>query len=58
MAKKLKNPTQAQIDEALKALNFQVKQNQVEFPDAAWNVCCRFEIQYEILVDAYDAQYA
>ena len=52
--KKLSNATNLEI--ALHQLNNKIL-NGKEFSDACWTVACSWNIKYELLQDAYDAQY-
>jgi hypothetical protein len=45
------------LEEALKQLNTAVQQGR-EFPDACYKISCIFEVAYEDLADAYDAQFS
>ena len=47
--------TKGNLEEALKQLNFAIHQGR-EFADACYKISCIFEVVYEDLADAYDAQ--
>lgn len=48
----------ADIEQALARLLSRMQSDDAEFPDVAWSVASAYNVNYDLLMDAYDDFYA